>query len=353
MAVIYLKKYIFGFLIIVSVFMTTIFIYSSCGKKDTIRDELIEKMNEYDETLSNYDSFEYSLGAYSNISNSYKEDISSKIVTYNVNPKKKIIESQSNGDKYYVKKNTLIKQYKNECNLVVEKSEKLDLYDILYSTTYDKIFFKSANYDKLDDDTYTVLTNLKSVKNSSFYSVFEDFFKMIESNINVEKVKYTCDFSSGDLEFSIYILLTNVTISGASYNRPFYYYDARVELQSKFKISNINKHKVDLYDSSLHDYALAGTFNSALENLYGLKTVNSKTKIIEYSIYDSYNTNANYLPINIVDEGNYDFSCSTNSFEIYDKNNRKVEGNYYKKGLYFIRLKANSVSSYVRIYINK
>ena len=115
------------------------------------------------------------------------------------------------------------------------------------------------------------------------------------------------------------------------------------------KIHNVNNVTIELYDPSEHQFALNSTFEEAVDNLYGLKEVNKETKYINFTTNNQIGDN--YLPIKITEAGNYKFTHSNIKFEIYDINKQEVVGDYFKEGLYIIRILNNQSAKSSKINV--
>ena len=325
--------------ILLLICFSLIFCLFGCIKKDNapsspeVRAELIEKLKKYDEQSLSFKSFKYSIG-------------NSIVVTHlasgrsaRESERQEVIIDMENGifqvdDKFYFQKgNEVYTQYKNDKNLVVTQKVDTNLDELYFQTTYEELFIESGFYTK-NNDVYNVSMSLGNLAGCEMYDSFALVLTQLGliSKINDCVINYICAFDDKELS----IRLETTVVDGLTAETSTLSYLITILIN----IEDVNKSSLSLFDSKDEQFALDGDFKSASANLYEMIYVYKRTKQVECSVMDCYETGSNYFPIRICDTGYYEITNSNVKFEIYDINNKKVQNNYFEEGVYFIRIDA-------------
>lgn len=304
-----------------------------------VKSELETVINTYKEKFNNANSYKYTPTSYYEFKSIYGtgRDVTNKVNLgnngYSVDKENKIYSTSLYN--YYVKNDSVYRQYKNQFGLVEENvKENMDINTFIddVAPSFEGLFDENAIYVKNGTEYYGYIT-LDKMSNDNIVGYFKEHLQnhKITSNWDKFVVKYSYLIQDESFLFEVELHYANALYDNEYYDNTAVY---------GFKISSLNKAQPTIYVAGKDSFALEDNKEDALKYLTGLVEVDSSTTEIKFSICNTQQGEAssgdrNYLPIRIKESGLYEFYIDGRKVDIYSAETNYTSQYYYNEGLYY------------------
>ena len=304
-----------------------------------VKSELETVINNYEYKFNNANSYKYTPTSYYEFKSIYGtgRDTTNKVNLgnngYSVDVQNKIYSTSLYN--YYVKNDSVYRQYKNQFGLVeenVEEDMSPETFISEVSPSFEGLFDENAIYVKNGTEYYGYIT-LDKMSNDYISEYFKSHLQNYNITSNWDKFVVKYSYLLNDESF-----LYEVELHYANALYPNEYYDNTIVYG--FKISNLNKENLTIYVAGKDSFALEDNKEDALKYLTGLVEVDSNTTEIKFSTCNTHtgepsSMDRNYLPIRIKESGLYEFYIDGRKIEIYSAETNYTSQYYYNAGLYY------------------
>lgn len=304
-----------------------------------VKSEIETVINNYKNNFNNANSYKYTPASYYEFKSIYGigRDATNKVNVgnngYSVDIKNKIYSTSLYN--YYVKNESVYRQYKNQFGLVEENIEE-DMNPKTFisevSPSFEGLFDENAIYVKNGTEYYGYIT-LDKMSNDNISEYFKSHLQNYKITSNWDKfvVKYSYLIQDESFLFEVELHYANALYLNEYYDNTVVY---------SFKISNLNKTNPTIYVLGKDSFALEDNKEDALKYLTGLVEVDSNTTEIKFSTCntktgEASSSDRNYLPIRIKESGLYEFYINGRKIDIYSAENNFTSQYYYNAGLYY------------------
>lgn len=304
-----------------------------------VKNELETVINNYKNKFNNANSYKYTPTSYYEFKSIYGtgRDATNEVNLgnngYSVDIENKIYSTSLYN--YYVKNDSVYRQYKNQFGLVeenIEENMKPETFISEISPSFEGLFDENAIYEKNGNEYYGYIT-LDKMANDNISEYFKSHLQNYNITSNWDKFVVKYSFLLVDESF-----LFEVELHYANALYPNEYYDNTIVYG--FKISSLNKAQPTIYVAGKDSFALEDNKEDALKYLTGLVEVDSNTTKIKLSTCNTHtdepsSRDKNYLPIRIKESGIYEFYIDGRKIDIYSAETDYTSQYYYNAGLYY------------------